>query len=129
MKKIEINGNAFSNISQFYDEIERKFTKGLSWKIGRNLDAFNDVLSGGFGVYDSGEAVEVVWINADKSKSDLGATETLQYLKKILARCHPSNKKSVENDMALVESGQGETLFDMIVATIKQYDNIKLLLS
>jgi RNAse (barnase) inhibitor barstar len=125
MKKIEINGNAFSNLSGFYDEIERKFTKGLSWKIGRNLDAFNDVLRGGFGVYDSGEAVEVVWTNADKSKSDLGATETLQHLKKILARCHPSNKKSVEDDMALVERGQGEILFDTIVDIIKEHDYIK----
>ncbi|MFD1015476.1 barstar family protein [Winogradskyella rapida] len=55
MRIIEINGNKFSNMKGFYREIESKMTFGLNWKIGRNLNAFNDVLYGGFGVHDVDE--------------------------------------------------------------------------
>ena len=55
MLTIKIQGNNFSNLAEFYDEIERKMTSGLEWKIGRNLNAFNDVLRGGFGVHDCDE--------------------------------------------------------------------------
>ena len=44
-----IDGRRFSNMAGFYDEVEQVFTCGLDWKIGRNLDAFNDILRGGFG--------------------------------------------------------------------------------
>ena len=44
-----IDGRRFSNMAGFYDEVERVFTFGLDWKIGRNLDAFNDILRGGLG--------------------------------------------------------------------------------
>ena len=42
-----IDGRRFSNMAGFYDEVEQVFTCGLDWKIGRNLDAFNDILRGG----------------------------------------------------------------------------------
>jgi len=77
MLTIELNGNNFSNLAEFYDEVERKMTKGLDWKIGRNLDAFNDVLSGGFGVNEVGENYQLTWTNALKSKSELQEYETL----------------------------------------------------
>ena len=44
-----IYGRRFSNMAGFYNEVERVFTSGLDWKIGRNLNAFNDILRGGFG--------------------------------------------------------------------------------
>ena len=69
MKVYEIDGNDFSNIDGFYDEITKKLiTPGQFW--GRNLDAFNDILTGGFGTPDEG--FEFVWINSEKSKKDLG---------------------------------------------------------
>ena len=42
-KKIILNGNNFSNLSEFYDEVEKVFTKDLNWKIGRNPNALNDI--------------------------------------------------------------------------------------
>ena len=50
-----IDGRRFSNLAGFYDEVERVFTCGLDWKIGRNLDAFNDILRGGFGRHEYGQ--------------------------------------------------------------------------
>ncbi|PIA77435.1 Barstar (barnase inhibitor) [Gaetbulibacter sp. 4G1] len=71
MRIIEINGNKFSNIKGFYQEIESKMTFGLSWKIGRNLNAFNDVLYGGFGVHNVDEKYILKWHRSEKSKSEL----------------------------------------------------------
>lgn len=77
MRELKIDGNNFSNLAEFYNEIELKLTSGLNWKIGRNLDAFNDVLSGGFGVHEVGESYQLIWINADKSKSELEEYQAL----------------------------------------------------
>jgi len=71
-KEIIIDGNNFTNLSEFYDEVESKFTKGLGWRIGRNLNAYNDVLVGGFGVHDYEEPIKIRWTNSDKSKEHLG---------------------------------------------------------
>ena len=79
-KQLEIDGNSFSDLAGFYDEVERKLTKDLDFKIGRNLDAFNDVLSGGFCVHDVNEEIVLRWKNSEKSKSDLGFDETVKNL-------------------------------------------------
>ena len=46
-----INGSRITSEKSFYNEIEKVLTNGLNWKIGRNLDAFDDVLRGGFGQF------------------------------------------------------------------------------
>ena len=48
-KEFIIDGRRFSTMRGFYDEVEHVFTCGLHWRIGQNLNAFNDVLRGGFG--------------------------------------------------------------------------------
>ena len=70
-RTIEINGNIFSNLSEFYNGVERKMTNDLNWKIRRNLDAFNDVLNGGFGIHECDEDYKMIWLNSEKSKSEL----------------------------------------------------------
>ena len=47
-------------------------TKDLDWKTGHNLNAFNDLLRGGFGVYEYEEPVKLVWTNFSKSRKVLG---------------------------------------------------------
>ncbi len=98
---IEINGHNFSNLDEFYDEIETKLTKNLEFKIGRNLDACNDVLAGGFGVFDCEEkSVDLIWIDSNKSKLDL-------------------NEKY---------NNSGKTIFEIIIEIIRDNDHIKLIL-
>ena len=72
MKQINIDGNNFSNEEEFYSEIDKLLTRDLSWKTGHNLDAFNDILRGGFGVHDPGEELIITWVNAGKSRKELG---------------------------------------------------------
>ncbi len=42
----EIDGSEFASLVEFYDLITARVLKE---NLGRNLDAFNDILSGGFG--------------------------------------------------------------------------------
>ena len=69
---ITINGRNFSNLEGFHNEIDRVLTKNLGWKTGHNLDAFNDLLRGGFGVFEYDEAVKIIWKNFSQSKDKLG---------------------------------------------------------
>lgn len=69
---ITINGDNFSDLETFYDEIDNVLTKNLDWKTGHNLNAFNDLLRGGFGVYEYEEPVKLVWTNFSNSKKTLG---------------------------------------------------------
>ncbi len=72
MQMLKINGDNFSDLETFYDEIDRVLTKDLNWKTGHNLDAFNDLLRGGFGIFEYGEPVTILWTNFSKSKQTLG---------------------------------------------------------
>lgn len=67
-----IDGKRFSDMAGFYDEVERVFTFELGWKIGRNLDAFNDILRGGFGWHEYGTPIHIKWLSYEKSVHDLG---------------------------------------------------------
>jgi len=71
-KTVIIDGNNFQDLGSFYDEMNRILTRDLNWKTGHNLDAFNDLLCGGFGVYDYEEHITIIWQNFSKSRTDLG---------------------------------------------------------
>lgn len=126
INEIIIDGNNFNTLNGFYDEVEDKLTKGLDWKIGRNLDAFNDVLRGGFGVHKYGEEIRIKWINSGKSRMDLGQEETINYLHNKIKTCHPTNVQDVESDLKEVEQGRGESLFDIICNIAQGHDHIDL---
>ncbi len=44
-----LDGKNINYLADFYSEVERKLTKNLGWSIGRNLNAFVDVLRAGLG--------------------------------------------------------------------------------
>ena len=66
-----VNGTRITSEKVFYNEIEKVLTHGLNWKIGRNLNAFADVLRGGFGTFDCDEKIVLKWINFSKSEAHL----------------------------------------------------------
>lgn len=82
-KQFIIDGRRFSNMAGFYNEVEQVFTCGLNWKIGRNLNAFNDILRGGFGQHEYGEPIHIKWIAYQKSVRDLGK-ETMKTITGII---------------------------------------------
>ena len=78
-----IDGKNFSDIEGFYTEIEMLLTSGLTWRAGHNLDAFNDLLRGGFGVHEYNEPITLIWKNFKKSSSDL----SMKRLNSIMKKC------------------------------------------
>ncbi len=69
---VTINGGNFYDLESFYDEVDKVLTKDLGVKTGHNLDAFNDILSGDFGVFSYNETLKLIWTNFSKSKKNLG---------------------------------------------------------
>jgi RNAse (barnase) inhibitor barstar len=86
-----INGQDFSTLSEFFDVVGKVLLPSFAW--GRNLDAFNDILSGGFGKPDEG--FELVWKNSNTSREKLGYDETVRVLSQRLLDCHPANGEAV----------------------------------
>src|SRR5690242_14123752 len=107
-KVYEIDGVRFSTLEEFYDEVSRVLIPGASW--GHNLDAFNDILRGGFGTPDEGFVL--VWKNSDTSRQRLGYPETVRQLTLRLKRCHPSNRESVAQELEAAKREEGSTVFD-----------------
>ncbi len=126
MKHVELDGKNITNLVSFYDEIEDKLTCALKWKIGRNLEAFSDVLRGGFGVHELGETLNIVWKDHESSNRMLGWNETTKYIQSKLKRCYPKNISSIMNDLELSKKHEGKTLFETIVNLISQHKNVKL---
>lgn len=131
-KEFIIDGSRFSTLEGFYEEISRVLIPDASW--GHNLDAFNDILRGGFGTPDEGFMIR--WSQSALSREALSYSETVRQLKLRLARCHPTNKKDVSSKLALAESGEGQTVFDWLVEIIRRHgpegqessDNVHLVL-
>jgi RNAse (barnase) inhibitor barstar len=76
----EIDGAAFSSLEGFFDEVSRKLIPDAIW--GKNLDAFNDILRGGFGTPQDGFVL--CWLNSNASKEQLGFAETGRQLRRRL---------------------------------------------
>ena len=108
-----IDGDRFDDLEGFFGEASSSL--GFApW--GRNLDAFNDVLRGGFGTPDSGFVIR--WVNSARSRKILGWPETIRFLEKKLTTCHPDNVPSVEADLSAARRGEGQTLFDLLVEIV-----------
>jgi RNAse (barnase) inhibitor barstar len=129
-KRYVIDGLNFSTLEEFFGEIGRVLLSHASW--GENLDAFNDILSGGFGTPEDGFILK--WQNADVSRQRLGREETVRQLQLRLRKCHPSNRPSVQEELELASRGKGPTVFDWLVDIILDHcpggsqagDNVEL---
>ena len=84
MRDYILEGRNFSTMDEFYNEIQKIMTSGLSWNIGHNLSAFNDVLRGGFGKHELGEDILIIWHNYELSKKMLGTQNVLNIIEIIL---------------------------------------------
>jgi len=110
----EIDGYDFDTLDGFFETISNVLVPGVSW--GKNLDALNDILSGGFGTPEDGFVLK--WKNSEVSRVRLGFPETIKWLHKKLEKCHPSNRDYIEKDIVAAENGKGSTLFEIIIEII-----------
>ena len=113
--RYQIDGSRFATLEEFYEEVSEVLIPGESW--GRNLDAFNDILRGGFGTPPEGFTID--WKNHAMSKQRLGYDETVRQLEIRLGTCHPSNRDKVMRDLEHARRHQGPTVFDWLVDIIR----------
>ena len=106
-----------TSLETFYDEVSRSLVPGASW--GRNLDAFNDILRGGFGTPAEGFILR--WTNSDQSRANLAYPETVRQLEKRLERCHPTNRAHVRAELSQARACKGDTVFDWLVVIIRDH--------
>ncbi|UHQ24547.1 barstar family protein [Lysobacter sp. 5GHs7-4] len=113
---VEIDGADFSTLEEFFSHFDQRALCGQhDW--GRNLDAFNDVLRGGFGTPDGGFVLR--WKQHALSRQRLGHAETVRQLRLRLQRCHPDNTERVRADLDRALLGQGATVFDWLVGIVR----------
>jgi RNAse (barnase) inhibitor barstar len=105
----EIDGRQFSTLEEFFAEFSRVVTPNFDPLLS-NLDAFDDVLSGGCGTPDGGFTLR--WKNHELSRQRLGYAETVRQLELRLARCHPTNRPQVTQELNQAQAHQGPTVFD-----------------
>lgn len=114
---LEIDGTRFGDLEEFWDEVSRQLIPGAEW--GRNLDAFNDILRGGFGTPEDGFVLR--WTNSERSRVVLGHEETVRWLERRVEQCHPDNVPAFRSDLEAARAGQGPTLFDILVEIIRAH--------
>ena len=112
-----LDGSRIGSLEQFYDEIGRVLIPDSEW--GRNLDAFDDILWGGFGTPEEGFIIR--WSQSALSKESLGYPETVRRLEVRLDCCHPSHCESVARQLADASQGVGPTVFDWLVEIIQRH--------
>ena len=110
----EIDGCDFATLQEFYGVVSQILIPGIEW--GHNLDAFNDILRGGFGTPDDGFVLR--WVNSAVSRERLGYPETVRQLERRLSRCHELCRESVAADLERARQGVGPTVFDWLADII-----------
>ncbi|KFF12541.1 ribonuclease inhibitor [Chryseobacterium soli] len=122
-----INGGLFSTLSGFYDEVSSVLMKDTDWKVG-TLDGFDDILYGGFGVFENKDEVELIWKDAEKSKNELGFESTRDFYQHKINQGKPFNTELIQQKLDELMAGNGQTLFDILIEIIESHKNITLIL-
>ncbi|MFF2228748.1 barstar family protein [Streptomyces globisporus] len=108
-----LDGRQIRTLEDFW-RVTGEAINGPRGYFGRNLDAFADCLSGGFGTPDDDDYV-IEWRDHQVSRRHLGYPETARQLEIRLARCHPTNRLSASADLAAAREERGATVFDWLV--------------
>jgi len=120
-----VDGNNIHDIPSFYDEINRVFMAGESWKLGVSLDALDDLLYGGYGAAQGCDAVTLVWLHTDKTRSALGVDATRAHYRSKLGQ--PAfNQARLHVQLAELDAGSGPTYFDIVMEIIASHPSITL---
>lgn len=125
--EIVINGKSITGISSFYKEINRVFMSGENWNIGESLDAFNDLLYGGFGILKDARPVVLLWTDIEQSARALGNDATRTYYLEKLRPGSPFNIDYFQKKLNELDKGGSQTYFDVIMEILAEHPEIKLI--
>ena len=108
--RYELDGSRFATLGEFFEEVSRVLIPGQPW--GHNLDAFNDILRGGFGTPSGGFTIS--WKNHALPTERLAYHETVRQLERRLEGCHPESRDMVLGDLERARAHLGHTVFDWL---------------
>ena len=114
-----INGSRFSDLSGFYEEVSQVLMKDEDWKVG-TLDGFDDILYGFKG--------QIIWKDSQKSKENLGLEVTKKFYENKIRQGKPFNINLAQQKLDDLISGNGQTLYDILIEIIESHKNITLVL-
>jgi hypothetical protein len=112
-----IDGRRFSTLEDFFKEVGNALIPSVSW--ARTLEAFDDLLRGGFGA--PAEAFRIRWTHHAESRKRLGYGETVRQLQSRLQRSHPADRSAVLLDLEKALRNQGPTVFEWLVEIIEKH--------
>lgn len=116
MKKYVIDGKDFNTLEDFFNVVSRVLLIDSEW--GKNLDAFNDILRGGYRTPKEGFILE--WKNSDFSRKRLGYAETIRQLEKRAQRTRV-NVSEISKRLDLAKKNEGSTIFDELIEIIQNH--------
>ena len=125
-KEVVIDGNRITDKSSLYEEINRQFMENEDWQLGESLDALDDLLYGGFGILKENEEVRLVWKNFEENKYLFGHEFTKEFYAQKLEYPEDYNSDIIQKKLDELNSGQGQTYFDIILEIINEHKNIEL---
>lgn len=117
LQELTLDGAKMTSLNAFYEQVSQVLVPGAYW--GRNLDAFNDILRGGFGTPEEGFVIR--WINSDQAREHLGYGETVKRFEEMFWECHPESKDHVYGMLTEARAGKGETVFDQLIEIIRTH--------
>jgi RNAse (barnase) inhibitor barstar len=117
VKQYILDGAAFSTLEGFAKHFSAQVLVGHVWQ--GNLDAFDDILRGGFGTPEEGFCL--IWKNSNASRHVLSYGETTRQLELRLQHCHASNRLNVGEQLAAARRGEGSTVFDWLIEIIEDH--------
>lgn len=125
--RLKIDGNKVKDIPSFYEVLNDLVMKEEDWKLGQSLDAFDDMLYGGYGILAGYDVLELEWSNMEVSREKLGVATTLKYYQDKLGSDLPHNKEYFRQKLEVLKRGEGQTYFDIILEIIQEHKNVILL--
>ena len=126
MKSWIIEGANVRDIPSFYAEINRIFMQEEDWNIAPSLDAFNDLLYGGFGALKDAEEVHIIWMDSAQSAAALGLQTTRAYYEAKVQAGTAYNHSLFKEKLEALVQGKGKTYFEIVQEIIKMHPRIIL---
>lgn len=119
MKEIIINGDDFSNYNEAYLYLRNQ----LSENNENQTITIREITE----KYLTDEIVNIVWLNSEKSKHELGYNETINFYRRKLQSSPIHEVVSLIDKIKKAERNEGETIFEQILSAISK-ENISICL-
>lgn len=110
-----LDGSRFADLGGFARELSHLIPED-TWE--GNLNAFNDVLSGGYGTPDGGFVLR--WLHSDQSRTALGYHATAKWLMSLI-EARQGDREWLTSRMDDALNRRGPTLFDTLVEIIQRH--------